>query len=54
MYDFDGDMSVHQKQLDDAGVPVDISQYAGCTQREIQCIMYALLAEARRRKARTK
>lgn len=41
--DFDGDLSVYQKQLDEAGIDFDISTYAGCTQREIKCIMGGLL-----------
>lgn len=42
-YDFDGDMSVYQKQLDDAGIPFDITIYAGLTRREIECVMGGLM-----------
>lgn len=41
--DFDGDMSVYQRQLDEAGIDFDISIYAGLTRREIECVMGGLL-----------
>jgi len=42
-YDFTGDLSIYQKQLDEAGIDFDITNYAGLTKREIECVMGGLL-----------
>jgi len=49
-YDFTGDLSVYQKQLDEAGIDFDITNYAGLTKREIECVMGGLLMFAPNKK----
>ena len=42
MYDYDGDMSYFQRQLEKAGISqeeVDMNNYAGLTARELQSIV---------------
>jgi|GEM_PF-1839180 len=50
-YDFTGDLSAYQRQLDEAGIDFDITNLAGLTKREIECVMGGLLLFKLREKA---
>jgi len=50
-YDFTGDLSIYQKQLDEAGIDFDIANLAGATKREIESVMGALLMTAAKKRA---
>lgn len=44
MYDYRGDFSRWQEQLDDAGIDYDITNLAGCTYSEIDRYVRGLIA----------
>lgn len=48
-FDYDGDFSDWQKQLDDAGIDYDITNLIGCTYKEINGFVKQLIAKAERK-----
>jgi len=49
MLDYEGDLSIYQKQLDEAGIDFDITNMAGARKSEIEGYVGALIAAKTRK-----